>query len=177
MLAENVREANLCTIRAGNTVELSADIFLGNTRFGKTHSCSVHFVANNGSTLKLLYLLLLLGRTHLYNGIDEIHACSFLLLYWMNAKQVEYLNLNIVAIRWQEVYATLQSHGIVAYCLKALHRCRVLYTHALSHIVYAVYAAEPYNIFYVDVVAHKCLNVVVDVDNANKTVAVQTEVI
>ena len=95
----------------------------------------------------------------------------------MNAEQVEYLYLDVVAVRRQEVDAALLAHSIVADGLEALHGRSILHADALSHIVHTVNTAIPHNVFYVDVVANKRLDVVVDVDDTNKSVAVKSEII
>ena len=73
--------------------------------------------------------------------------------------------------------AALHAHSLVADGLKALHRSCVLYANALCHVVHAVDAAKPNNVLDIDVIAYECLDVVIDVDNAYKTVAVQSEII
>ena len=95
----------------------------------------------------------------------------------MNAEQVEYLYLDVVAVRRQEVDAALLAHSIVADGLEALHGRSILHADALSHIVHTVNTAIPHNVFYVDVVANKRLDVVVDVDDTYKSVTVKSEII
>ena len=95
----------------------------------------------------------------------------------MNAEQVEYLYLDVVAVRRQEVDAALLAHSIVADGLESLHGRCILHADALSHIVHAVNTAIPHNVFNIDVVANKRLDVVVDVDDTYKSVTVQSEII
>ena len=152
MLAEDCRETNHCSIRMSNSAYLTGNIFFCDSRTDELHSCGVHLISDNRSTLQFFNFLWSLGRTHLDNSLDEIHAGFLFLLVWMNAEEVEYLKLDVVAVRWQEVDLAFLRHGIVTDGLQALHWRRIMYAHLLCEIVDAIYASVPYNIYQVDII-------------------------
>ena len=152
MLAEDSRETNHCSIRVSNSAYLTSNIFFCDSWTDELHSCGMHLVSDNRSTLQFLNFLRSLCRTHLDNRLDEIHAGFLFLLVWMNAKEVEYLKLDIIAVRWQEVNLAFLRHSIVADGLQALHWRRIMHAHLLREIVDAIYASVPYNIYQVDII-------------------------
>ena len=145
--------------------------------FCKAHGSGVHLVADYCCTLKFFYLLLFFGRAHLHNGTNKFDACRFLLLNGVYAEQVEYLYLSVVAIRWKEVYAAFLSHRFVANALERFHGGCVSHADTFCHIFHAVNTAIPHDIFNVDIVADECLCAVIEVDNTDKTVSVESEII
>ena len=75
------------------------------------------------------------------------------------------------------MYGAFLSHSIVADGFQAFHGSRIVNAHLLCHIVHAVYAAIPHNIFNVDIVAHQRLDIVVDIDNTYQSIAVLSEIV
>ena len=177
VLTEDGCEACHSAVREGDAVHLPGYVFLCEAWLCEAHGCGVHLVADDCRTLKLLNLLLLLCRTHLYNGTDKVHTCCLLLLHGMDAEQIEYLYFGIVAVGWQEMDAAFQAHRLVADALERLHRRCVSHAYLLCHVLHAVYTAVPYDVFNVNVVANECLCAVVNVNDANKSFSVLTEVI
>ena len=170
-------EAHLCAVRVCHSIHLSAYKLLSHSRTGESHGCGVHHVAYLCGSLQLLYFLRFLCRTHLYHSLYEFHARSFLLLYRMDAEQIENLYLYVVAVRRQEVNLAFLLQGLVAGTLQRAHRCSVLHAHLCREVMHAVHAAIPYDVFDVDVVAEDCLTVVVDVDHSDESVSVLSEII
>ena len=95
----------------------------------------------------------------------------------MDAEEVEYLELDVVAIRRQEVNLALLRHGIVADGLQALHRSGVVDAHLLCEVVNALHAAIPYDVLNVNIVTYQGLYVVVNVDDTHKSVTLLSEII
>ena len=53
----------------------------------------------------------------------------------------------------------------------------MLYAHLRRQVFYAVNRPIPYDVFNVDVVANECVDVVVDVDYSNKSIALYAEIV
>ena len=75
------------------------------------------------------------------------------------------------------MYLTLALEGIHHDTRKSLHRQSVLHSHLCSQVANGVNRTVPHNVNHVNVVAHKRLAVVVDVDHAYESFAVLTEII
>ena len=161
----------------GDSAHLAGYVFLCDTWSNQFHGCGMHLVTDDCSTLQLFDFLLGLGRAHLDYGLDQAHAGFFLLLYRVDAEQVEYLKLDVVAVRRQEVNLALLRHGIVADGLESLHWRRVMNTHLFCQVVYAVYASIPNNVNQVDVVTDQSLDVVIYINHTNQSFALLSEVI
>ena len=71
----------------------------------------------------------------------------------------------------------LLRHGIVADGLESLHWRRVVNTHLLCEVVYAIYASIPNDIHQVDVVTNQGFDVVIYINYTNQTLSLLSEVI
>ena len=177
VLREDGGEAHLSAVRMGDAVHLSGDVFLGDAGLDQTHGRRVHHVADLGGALQFLNFLLRLGRAHFHHSHDELHRGCLLLLRGVQAQQVHYLNLDVVAIGRQEVDGAAFRAGIVADGLQLGHRSRLCHAHLGSHVGHALHRAVPHDVLDVDVVADEAFAVVVDVDDAHQSVALLSEVI
>ena len=177
MLTEDGRETNHCSIRVGNSVNLSAYKFLCYSWTSQLHGSGMHLVTNNCSTFQFLDFFRSLGRAHLYHSLDEIHRGLFLLLVRMDAEEIEYLELDVKAVRRQEMNLALLRHGIIADSLQRFHRCRVVDTNLFCQVVYAFHAAIPYDIFYIYIVTDQCLDVVVNIYYTYQTLTLLSEIV
>ena len=137
----------------------------------------MHLISHLTCLLDSLNLLWLLGGTHLHHCLDELERCSFLLLIGMYAEKVHYLYHCVVAVGRQEMNLALALEGILNDSSKSLHRQCVGHSHLCGEVADRVNRAIPYDIYHINVVAHKSLAVVVDVNNTHKAFAVLTEII
>ena len=82
-----------------------------------------------------------------------------------------------MAVWQQEMNASSLLLSHVAQHLQVCHRRSALDAHLSCHVGYAVDRAIPYDVFYVDVVAYEHVAVVVNVYDADQSVALLSEVI
>ena len=75
------------------------------------------------------------------------------------------------------MYLALLSQSIVTDCFKSLHWSSIGNAYLLCHVVNAVHRTIPYDIFYRDVVANEGLHIIVNIDDANKSVSLLSEII
>ena len=75
------------------------------------------------------------------------------------------------------MYGALLGQSLLADVVQFAHRCRVGHANLCSHIADAVYAAIPHDIVDADIVAYEGLNIVVNVDNADKSLTLLTKII
>ena len=80
MLCEDCSETYLLTHRVSHTVNLSANVLLGKSRFCETHCGGVHLVTNGACFLNFCNLNVGFHLTHLYHSHYQFHRCCFLLL-------------------------------------------------------------------------------------------------
>ena len=103
MLRENGGKTVALRQTAGNSVHLSGNESLCDTRFDQQLSGGMHRIPHVASVFDIGYLLSTLGGTHLHHGFDQVERGGFLLLGWVDAKQVHNLNLCVEAIRREEM--------------------------------------------------------------------------
>ena len=133
----------------------------------------MHLVADGTGTLYLGYLAGALHGTLVDDSLDELHAGCLPLLRGMDAQHVHELNHVVVAVGRQEVDALAAGLGLPEEIGKRTHGYGLCYARLGCHVCHAVHRAEPDNVVDVDVVAHEVLAVVVNVDDAGKSFAMQ----
>ena len=94
----------------------------------------------------------------------------------MNAEQIHYSDHGVVAVGWKEMDGTMVAQCILTNSAQCGHGLR-LCPHALSHVGNALYAAVPYDVFYIYVVSDECVYIVVDVNHTHESIAVLSEII
>ena len=103
VLRENRRETHLCAVGIGDADELSGDVFLGHACANQPHCRRVHLIADFRRFFQFHDFLGGLGRAHFHDGLNQRHRSLGFLLGRMDAEQVHQLNLDVVAVRRQEM--------------------------------------------------------------------------
>ena len=95
----------------------------------------------------------------------------------MDSEEVENLNFNIVSIGREEMNLAVCAQCFIADELQMLHGQCFIGAALLRHIVHALNRAIPHDILNVDIVSNQDVAVIIDIDNAYQSVALQTEII
>ena len=75
------------------------------------------------------------------------------------------------------MYLSVRCFCLVADILQFAHRCRINNSYLSSKVADSINTSKPYDVFDVNVISYQHFFVFIDVDNANKTIALLTEIV
>ncbi len=161
----------------GDAIEHAADEMLRDTRCAETHGCGVHLAAYGACVLYLTDLGLALDGAHTDDGLDKLPRGLGALLSGRDAEELLHHDLYVMAIGREVVDGLSGLCGGGDNLLETGEGSRVGYAYLRGHICYTVYTAVPDDVVYVDIVAEQILLVIVDIDDADESVALQAKVV
>ena len=95
----------------------------------------------------------------------------------MNAEEVEYLDFDVCTVRGQKMYLAMFAQRVVADGLQTFHIDRICHTDSIRHVPYGVDAAIPDDVVNINIIADERLSVIVNVDDADQSVTLLSEII
>ena len=159
----------------GNAADGAADEVLRYAHLSQFHCCQMHLASYGAGTLNLSYLFLRLLAAQIHYGPYKFHRCAGFEFSAGDAQQLLKQQLVVVSVRRQKVHLSAFFQRLAHQRTQPAETICTVYSHLCGHVGHTLYAAIPYDVVNVNIIAEQVFHALVSINHTGQTLALLAE--